>query len=52
MLQQLKTYLQEMGVTDVVYQELVNTEPSDMNLYGDQQNGLKDVYYPQFGSHI
>src|ERR1700694_2650776 len=44
MLQQLKTYLQEMDVTDVVYQEMVNTEPSDMKLYGDKQTRLRDVY--------
>lgn len=44
MLQQLKTYLQEMGVPDAVYQEMVNTEPSDMKLYGDKQNGLRDVH--------
>jgi len=33
MLQKLKDYVQEMGVTDIFYQEIVNTEPSNMKLY-------------------
>jgi len=33
MLQQLKRYVQEMGITDLFYQEMVNTEPSNMKLY-------------------
>src|SRR5258708_27182403 len=33
MLQKLKSYVQEMGVTDNFYQEMVNTEPTKMKLY-------------------
>ena len=33
MLQKLKSYVQEMGVADIVYQELVNTEPAKIKLY-------------------
>ena len=37
MLQQLKSYVQQMGLTDNFYQEMVNTDPSNMALYrGDQ----------------
>jgi hypothetical protein len=32
-LQQLKNYLQEMGMTDNFYQEMINTEPSNTILY-------------------
>jgi hypothetical protein len=31
--QQLKSYLQEMGMTDIVYHEMVDTEPSNTILY-------------------
>jgi hypothetical protein len=33
MLQKLKGYVQEMGISDIFYQEMVNTEPSNMKLY-------------------
>jgi hypothetical protein len=33
MLQKIKDYVQSMGVTDLFYQEMVNTEPSDVRLY-------------------
>jgi hypothetical protein len=33
MLQKLKAYVQEMGNTDIFYQEMVNTEPSAIKLY-------------------
>jgi hypothetical protein len=33
MLQTLKAYVHEMGITDNFYQEMVNTEPSQMKLY-------------------
>lgn len=33
MLQQLRSYVQEMGVTDIFYQEMVNTEPSEIRVY-------------------
>jgi hypothetical protein len=33
MLQKLKSYVQEMGVADIVYQEMVNTEPAKIKLY-------------------
>ena len=33
MLQKLKSYVQEMGVADIVYQEMVNTEPAQIKLY-------------------
>ncbi len=37
MLQTLRTYVQEMGVTGSFYQEMVNTEPSNVKLYvGDE----------------
>jgi hypothetical protein len=40
MLQQLKGYVQEMGITDNFYQEMVNTEPTSIKLYdgGDIKN--------------
>jgi hypothetical protein len=37
MLQKLKSYVQEMGVTDNFYQEMVNTEPTRMKLYVDAE---------------
>lgn len=41
MLQQLKGYVQEMGLTDNFYQEMVNAEPSNIKLYvGDNINRL------------
>lgn len=33
MLQGIKEYIQAMGVTDLFYQEMVNTEPSNIRLY-------------------
>ncbi len=36
MLQKLKSYMQEMGITDLFYREMVNTQPSDMKLYVGQ----------------
>jgi ATP-dependent protease ClpP protease subunit len=40
-LKQLKLYVEEMGITDNFYQEMVNTEPSDMKSYmGDNINRL------------
>ena len=33
MLQKVKSYVQEMGVADNFYQEMINTEPSKMKLY-------------------
>src|SRR5262245_53870752 len=39
MLQKLQSYVQEMGITDNAYHEMVNTEPSNMKLYDGQ-----DVY--------
>jgi hypothetical protein len=33
MLQKLKAYVQEMGITDRFYQEMVNTDPSGMKVY-------------------
>ncbi len=37
MLQKLKSYVQEMGVTDNSYQEMVNTQPTKMKLYLDAE---------------
>jgi hypothetical protein len=37
MLQKLRAYIQEMGITDTFYHDMVNTEPSSMLLYlGDK----------------
>ena len=33
MLSMLKTYINEMGITDNFYQQMVNTEPSRMAIY-------------------
>jgi hypothetical protein len=35
MLSQVRQYIVEMGITDNFYQQLVNTEPSQMAVYGD-----------------
>jgi hypothetical protein len=49
MLQKLKSYVQEMGATDIVYQEMVNTEPSDIKLYwGDEIKKLIPERDPTF----
>ncbi len=37
MLQKIKEYVQSMGVTDLFYQEMVNTEPSNIRLYRDEE---------------
>jgi hypothetical protein len=44
MMQSLKRYVEEMGVTDNFYRVMVNTEPSDMVLYGNREKGHKDIY--------
>lgn len=36
MLQKIKEYVQSMGVTDLFYQQMINTEPSDIRLYRGQ----------------
>jgi ATP-dependent protease ClpP protease subunit len=49
MLQKLKTYVQEMGITENFYQEMVNTEPSDIKLYtSDKIKGMVPVYDPTY----
>ena len=49
MLQRLKVYVQEMGVTDIFYQEMLNTEPSGMRLYvGDNIQTLVPGSDPTF----
>jgi hypothetical protein len=35
MLSQIRQYVADMGVTDNFYQQMVNTEPSEMAVYGD-----------------
>jgi hypothetical protein len=42
LLDKLKKYVVEMGITDNFYQILVNTEPSDMVIYGIANNNLDD----------
>ena len=37
MLRQLKAYVQKMGLTDNFYQEMVNTEPSNLKLYRGEE---------------
>jgi hypothetical protein len=41
MLQMIKDYVQSMGVTDLFYQEMVNTEPSNIRLYPNE--GIKKL---------
>jgi hypothetical protein len=41
MLQNVKTYIQEMGVTDRFYQEMVNADPSGMKVYNSEN--IRDV---------
>jgi hypothetical protein len=36
MLSQIRQYVAEMGITDNFYQQMINTEPSEMVVYGDQ----------------
>jgi hypothetical protein len=38
MLSQIKSYISEMGVTDSFYQQMVNTEPSQMIIYGSNDS--------------
>lgn len=44
LLKSLKNYIEEMGITEDFYREMVNTEPSNMVLYGSKYKGLRDVY--------
>ena len=40
MLSQVKQYIAEMGITDNFYQQMVNTEPSQMVVYGEPNTEL------------
>jgi hypothetical protein len=54
MLQSLKRYIEEMGLSDSFYNQMVTTEPSSMVLYGDSlcqrlractgSSGYRDIY--------
>jgi len=44
LMQNLKNYVEEMGLPDTFYRVMVSTEPSSMALYGSKYNGLKDIY--------
>jgi hypothetical protein len=47
MLQKIKEYVQSMGVTDLFYQEMVNTEPANIRLYrGDEIQKLVPTHDP------
>jgi hypothetical protein len=49
MLQRLKSYVQEMGITDNFYQEMVNTEPSAIKLYaGDKIKNMVPSLDPTY----
>jgi len=49
MLQKVKEYVQSMGVTDLFYEQLVNTAPSNMRLYrGNEINQLVPEIDPTY----
>jgi hypothetical protein len=49
MLQKVKEYVQLMGVTDLLYEQMVNTAPSDMRLYrGNEINQLVPEIDPTY----
>jgi hypothetical protein len=43
MLAQIKQYVMEMGITDNFYQQMVNTEPSQILVYGDPNAEFREL---------
>jgi hypothetical protein len=43
MLSQVRPYIADMGITENFYQQMVNTEPSQMVVYGDPNTEFRDL---------